>query len=120
MNTCPLCGRAFESGGIYLNEAPHLLLCNECGTRFWTCATCDTSRRCLVQENPKHIQPVIFQTIQQGNMVIQQQVPNPELTKQYCEVECQCWHSDSKTCCRQQLSVCVNHKLAPEIESLRQ
>lgn len=121
MFICPICKRQIDKGGIYLNEAPHLLLCEDCGTHFWTCATCDISRRCLVQENSKHIQPYIMQTVQQGNMIIQQQIPNPELTKQYCEEDgCQCWHSDSKTCCRQQIGVCVNHKLAPEIESLRQ
>ena len=110
---CPLCGQPITSGGVYLNEYPYLFLCNDCGVRFWTCISCKHGKTCALQENPHNLPPVVLKTFQQGNMVIQQQVINPDLVNETCRAGCRCWNEETHTCLKMALHACELHELAP-------
>ena len=109
---CPICHKPITQGGVFLHEAPHLLLCDSCGIRFWTCISCEHGETCAFRDNPQGLPPVIMQTVRQGNMLIQQQVMNPELVNHTCKAGCKCWNTETETCCKQTINACENHQLA--------
>ena len=110
--TCPICGQPIQQGGIFLHEAPYLLLCNNCGPQFWTCFSCAFNEKCEFQANPNNLPPVVMKTIQRGNMVVQQQVINPDLINETCKAGCRCWNVETETCLKQVLNSCDQHELA--------
>ena len=87
-HTCDCCGRAiigvltFDSGA---------LLCEECSNSFHTCKTCRAATNCAFETDPSPIPPVIVETKRQGNMVVQQQVRNPERIAITCAKGCKCF-----------------------------
>lgn len=108
MNTCPVCGRQFDTGGIIQLDEPHYLLCDNCGVQFYTCFSCANARKCAFQENPNHLPPVINKVVQQGNMRMQTQAPNPDLIAETCQAGCPCWFDQ---CCKTNGASCVNYAL---------
>lgn len=109
---CPICHQPIMQGGVFLHEAPYLLLCDSCGIRFWTCISCEFAQKCAFQENPDHLPPVVMQTVRQGGMIIQQQVMNPNLVNETCRAGCRCWNAEAQVCMKQALMTCENHHLA--------
>lgn len=110
---CPMCGQPIQQGGVFLHEAPHLLLCDNCGLNFWTCLSCKFSeKKCEFLANPNHLPPIITKTIRQGNMILQQQMMNPDLINETCKAGCRCWNAETETCLKQALHSCDRHELA--------
>lgn len=117
MNICKVCGRQVEQGGIIQNDPPYFFLCDSCGQQFYSCFSCEHGQHCGFQED-QSTPDVVMQTFQQGNMLVQQQVLNPDKIKIYCEEGgCPCWHAASSTCCRMRQGElrahgCANYALA--------
>ena len=110
---CKICGKNIDANAVFQYQEPYYTLCPECARNFYTCLSCAQGLICKFKENPDHLQPVIVQTIRQGNMIVQQQTINPELVARTCKAGCKCWHEESKTCLRQ-CGVCIQYELAPE------
>ena len=108
---CPVCHQPITTGGVFLHEAPHLLLCDNCGINFWTCFTCKYGEKCAFQDNPAHLPQFVLQTVQQGNMVIQQQIMNPALVNSTCKAGCKCWNTEAQTCLKLTIHACEQHEL---------
>lgn len=112
---CDICGRITDKQIYHVEE--RLLLCLNCSSQLHTCRGCAVRADCEKEKNPLGIQPIIVQTIRQGNATIQQQIPNPELTKTYC-VKCICHMecSNEIVCMREACGNCCNWKLHKEYE----
>ena len=107
---CDICGRIAEKQ-IYHTEE-QLLLCPSCSSQLHTCRGCAVRADCQLELNPYGLQPFIIKTVTQGNMVMQQQVINPEMIKTYC-TECNC-HMDCDNeiiCMRAACGMCCNWEL---------
>lgn len=98
---CSICKCEFETGGVIPHETSYLL-CNKCAQFLYTCDTCKHGADCALK---CYNQPDLFviKTIQQGNMILQTQVINPEVIKRVCgncvcesPVNCQSIHTCDK------------------------
>lgn len=108
LNQCVFCKQITLDGVFILNkEDKPFPICKNCSTAFGTCRACQESAECRFQSDPSPIPPVIMETRQQGNMVIQQQVINPERVKITCAL-CECWSGEE--CWRQTAGTCGKYK----------
>lgn len=83
------------------------LLCSDCASAFGlNCAGCVNATSTCAFEADNTMNKVVMQTVQQGNYVMQMQVPNPELVKKTCANGCKCYHNGE--CARRTNSGCVN------------
>ena len=75
-------------------------LCLSCLASYNTCAKCKNNITCAFQSYSGPEPKIINQTIRQGNMVMQTQVPNPAIVEKTCG-KCLCSYEDLG-CMRQQ------------------
>ena len=75
-------------------------LCLSCLASYNTCAKCKNNITCAFQSYSGPEPKIINQTIRQGNMVMQTQVPNPAIVEKTCGI-CLCRYEDLG-CMRQQ------------------
>ena len=70
---------------------------------------CSLAAPCkLTDENYKpHLPIVVMKRFQQGNMMIQKQVINPDRVKEICIDACECW--DGEGCARRDFGVCAKY-----------
>ena len=108
--TCQVCGNPVPQGGTFQQSPPYLFLCDQCASQFWTCFSCTHGEKCGFQENPDGILQVVMQTVRQGNMVLQQQVMNPELVARTCQAGCHCYIDGN--CLKHTLGSCERYELA--------
>ena len=105
---CKICGKAALK--MPLNEIKEHNwepICDECRNKFSTCAACTQIGYCAFQQDPSPIPPTIMQTIRQGPVVMQKEVPNPERIKITCML-CKCWNKELNQCNRND-RLCLNY-----------
>ena len=109
---CAICGQLFLRPGILeeITEDNWIEICHQCSSQFGTCAMCQNHDNCKFTEASYRpdLPPFVMTTQRQGNMVIQQQVPNPERIKTICQTECKCWYEGG--CARNIAQTCGNYK----------
>lgn len=110
MDNCEFCGREVPSNQIVVDvdstERVHLV-CTEC-IQYWdTCPTCVNGMHCAFDEDQSGIPKAVMKTVQQGNMVMQAQVRNPELIEKTCKT-CPCF--DEKIGCARQNMWCGSYE----------
>ena len=100
--TCPKCGnRVHRSQGVVLENLE--VVCENCSHS--TCANCKNCGCAFVED--KSMPDVVMQTIQQGNMTMQQQVKNPEKIRKHC-TNCPCFHEEIG--CLKPFGKCINYQ----------
>lgn len=82
----------------YINDDDYILTCPTHSQYMYTCATCKYVDECGFNNDTSGEPKVVSQRIQQGFMVIQQQVKNPNLIARHCSV-CRCSIKDSNNTC---------------------
>ena len=111
LNTCAICGQAFVGSGLleHKSEDTWVRYCHSCQSKFGTCAMCQNYDNCKFMEQSYRpdLPPFVMTTQRQGNMVVQQQVPNPERVKAICQTECKCWYEEG--CARNIAQTCENY-----------
>jgi len=100
---CDMCGLLTMQGILTETEEGWLLICENCYSSFGTCVTC--TQACGVQNDTSGISKSILQQMQQGNMIIQTTVMNPELVNKYCP-SCRCYIDNQ---CHRQYQNCKNY-----------
>lgn len=99
--TCCICGAGILDPVI---DEEQRIFCGQCAGSV--CRSCSGSRKCEFNENPDPTPRVIMQTQQQGNMVMQTQVRNPERERKFCYI-CGCWNGEH---CQREFGSCKNWK----------
>ena len=77
-----------ETGEHYLRT-----VCSRCNSLRGTCGRCAYGDDCAFFQEEDGLPQMVMKTIQQGIMIVQQQVPNPERIEKYCKV-CNCWDDE--------------------------
>lgn len=85
---------------ISRNGKKSKLLCASCLALLSTCARCKNYTTCSYQSYTGPEPKIVNKTIRQGNMVMQTQIPNPEVIDKTCD-KCLCNYPDLG-CMRQQ------------------
>ncbi len=85
---------------ISRNGKKSKLLCASCLAALSTCARCKNITTCSYQSYSGPEPKIVNKTIRQGNMVMQTQIPNPEVIEKTCG-KCLCNYPDLG-CMRQQ------------------
>ncbi len=109
---CSLCGTVIpDLTGTFVVPVGETwdLLCIQCAQHFALCGTCKLSAKCDFEDAGLYpaIAPVIMQTQQHGNMVMQTQVRNPEREKVTCH-SCICWDKENLICLKSSLGCCTS------------
>lgn len=106
-NICEVCGQPLQIEIIDVtDDVPHYL-CQNCAAQRHSCNFCTHGGECSFQTDPSPLPKVITQTTQNGNMIIQQQVLNPERVEITCKKFCDCFSPDFG--CLRQFNTCGNH-----------
>lgn len=100
---CDCCRRAIIDTVIYDEDKA---LCEDCSSKYNTCATCRRSLQCAFETDPSPIPPVIMKQTRNGNMVMQSQVMNPERIAITCAKGCLCFDTATQSCKRQTQGFC--------------
>jgi hypothetical protein len=114
----PICAFCEETEGLLLinfYDNWHYI-CQNHFSVLYTCQTCDWSAQCGFHNDPNG-QPYIVQQVRQGNMIIQQQVKNPEMISQHCTT-CHCSFGDKNDCLKESYpneKGCPNWQLRKEL-----
>ena len=110
MNTvCKYCGTAHPNAIVEIvGENEVRAICPNCYSLFNTCAACQHSH-CAFETYQGHLPLFVMQTIRRGNMVAQQQVPNPEVVKVTCMAGCKCFEEEDMACHFRQHQICSNY-----------
>lgn len=109
---CEICGKHMGSESAIVDSETAKLICDNCATETGTCKTCKHTE-CKLKNNDLGLPIYVMETIRQGNMVMQQQVINPELIEKTCKAGCKCWFNE--TCCKQE-GCCMNYTYILEKE----
>lgn len=96
---CRICGQSILASATY-DSVAFLTFCPTCSAKYGTCELCKNAVTCAFEEDPNPLPKVIMKTFKQGNMVIQQQVQNPERIAETCGKLCHCY-SEEFGCLRQ-------------------
>ena len=102
--TCNYCGR--QPASIINQDGTGA--CLNCAQAFNTCNLCTHSLKCRFETDPSPLPMQIQRTIQQGNMIVQTIVPNPERIKLCCP-GCPCYSEDPFICKRAVAGTCGNY-----------
>lgn len=88
---CEKCGSPILGGSV-LDEKDNELrfLCIQCAKVLNTCASCKMGQTCEFRTNPDPMPQMVNKTIRQGNMIMQQTVPNPSRIEKFC-YNCTCF-----------------------------
>ena len=92
---------------IYSVGNAYVEVCEKCHTAIPTCAGCKNSVQCAFNDDPNPLPKIVMQTVQQGNMMMQTQVRNPERIKLFCE-NCPCYNAEDRACDRE-CNVCAQY-----------
>ena len=90
---CGLCGNPTLDGMLLVVGESAEPICGNCKRKTGTCALCQNSTQCLFLNYDGPLPKVVMKTIQQGNMVAQTQIPNPEVISATCHF-CECWNGE--------------------------
>ena len=102
---CDLCGRTSELVYYDVTDPNNIkFVCVDCLNKFGTCYVCKNSNICAFsadQSSPDYV----MKQVQQGHMIAQVQVLNPDKIAIYC-VKCCCWNKEEKYCYKQEIGTC--------------
>lgn len=104
--TCDICGKQYLPRGATVEVHSGKVICPTCAQQMAACGACAHSKICTFETDPSPIPKIVVQTVQQGNMRIQQQVRNPAREEITCK-NCKCYNEEYH-CMRTFLSRCVN------------
>lgn len=104
--TCEMCGSKYLPHKATIEAHTGKVICPTCAQFMAACGSCQFSEGCAFETDPSPLPKVITQTIQQGNMRIQQQIRNPAREEITCK-NCKCYN-ETNHCMRPFLSRCVN------------
>ena len=106
LQKCSICGQiALNLPVLEYFGTEIIQYCESCAQHMGHCSTCTSGGFCAFKEDTSvKIPPVITQTTRQGNMVIQQQVTNPERIEATCK-NCKCFNS-AENCCNRIFNCC--------------
>lgn len=104
---CGRCGQEIPKGsGIIPHDHPTVVLCDNCGIgALYRCGTCVHEHECLINSYDGPMPKMVIQRVQQGPMVAQQQVINPDLVRELCPT---CFCGSMENC--QGTHTCDNYK----------
>ena len=110
--TCKYCGHPHPKMIVeVVGEDSVRTMCPRCYSLFNSCNSCQYGNCALEAYRGPH--PIwVMETIRQGNMISQRQVPNPEVVKLTCMMGCKCYEGDDSgpiACHRRQHEVCRNY-----------
>lgn len=105
IQTCALCGRPLAPPQAIYDIDLKISICEHCYPTLGTCQTCN--HQCNINTDTSGKPKTIQQQVRQGNMVMIQEVPNPELVNQYCNDSCMCFQNNI---CNRQYNCCNNYK----------
>lgn len=105
LTKCSKCGVTIIRNSEIFYCGEHTL-CLRCQSQHGYCETCRNASTCSFETDPSPIPKVITQQIQQGPMIIQQQIRNPERIKITCANNCKCY--DSELGCLKENRCCGN------------
>jgi hypothetical protein len=109
---CKYCGRIDPNPIVeYISETETRVMCRNCYSLFNSCASCQYGN-CALESYQGPLPIWVMETIRQGNMVAQRQIPNPEVVKITCMVGCKCYEGDDQgpiACHRRQHQICRNY-----------
>lgn len=90
---CQMCGNVLVSNDqiVYRDGKT---ICLSCQNMMGTCQTCHLGQSCPFETDPSPLPKYVMATQQQGNMVMQTQVRNPERERQLCQTKCKCWDAE--------------------------
>ena len=89
-----------NANGEYVN------MCGNCQKRRGTCVWCVKANKCMLQEYDGPLPKMVMRRIQQGNAVIQTQIPNPEVISATCHF-CECWDGEG---CGREFGTCGKYE----------
>lgn len=106
---CNYCGRENPQliFTVFNDNAP-TAMCPNCAQVIGTCGLCTNSVKCEFESNPSPLPKMVMKTVQQGNMIMQTTIPNPDRIKALCP-SCACYSEDPFICCRHVAGTCKNY-----------
>lgn len=109
---CKYCGTSHPQAIVeYISEAETRVMCPRCYSLFNSCASCQYGN-CALESYQGPLPIWVMETVRQGNMVAQRQIPNPEVVKLTCMVGCKCYEGDDQgpiACHLRQHQICRNY-----------
>ena len=109
LHFCENCGNLLlELGILFTHKGGYIEICNDCKRQRGTCKSCIELDTCDFETNPSSLPKYVMKEIRQGNMIAQQQIPNPERIRQTCQNGCKCW--DEELGCLKQNGCCGSWK----------
>lgn len=107
--TCDVCKQVKSVIFIEASDKDNIrYICEDCSSSFGTCGTCCNLNNCDFHKD-RTTPDFIMKQVQQGNMVLQTQVLNPDKIAIYCS-KCTCWNSEEKYCFKQEFGMCKEYK----------
>lgn len=99
---CELCGKILSKDGSLQEgkDKSFHLICDKCATKIGTCATCEKATQCAFNEYNGHEQKFVMRKVVHGNLIMEEQIPNPAVVSETCGKGCQCF--DEKNGCKRQ------------------
>ena len=94
MDRCFICGGApevpiFTEDGTFIKY-----LCGRCLKIPAQCGLCEKAQICPFETDSSPLPKVVMKTIQQGNMMLQTQIKNPERIEITCKTQCPCFSEE--------------------------
>lgn len=94
LETCDWCKKKILQPIVtVLGENKVHLFCSPCASKLSTCQGCKESQVCAFETDPNPLPKIAIKQVQQGPMIAQQQIPNPERQKLFCH-NCHCWDGE--------------------------
>lgn len=105
---CEICGKLTLDTIIDVSiEGEFHFLCADCASARNTCRFCFHNILCSFENDPSPLPKMVIKTINQGNMLMQTQVPNPDRIRETCQKNCKCF--DAEIGCLRQNNYCGQH-----------
>lgn len=103
---CDICGKPIVTSSFLQqdDEGNWVKICNQCNNLLNTCQLCTCAHVCEFETNPDPMPKTIVKTIQQGNMVMQTQIKNPDRIAKFC-YGCPCWMGDGIDACGKEFNI---------------
>lgn len=101
---CEICGQVIlkEQTIIHIDNlgGPIHITCEKCAARVSSCAGCKNAQACRFDTDPSPLPKIIQQRVQQGSVIMMNQVKNPDRIAITCEEGCPCWDFNERACNR--------------------
>jgi hypothetical protein len=114
IDQCAICGgMIIKEGTYYIDDNVMHIVCPTC-VNGHPCTGCENFQTCRLMTDQSCPEPLyVMQTMQQGNMVVQQQVINPKRVQAICP-QCKCYNTTDEgeqMCFQNENCSCHNKKI---------